>query len=67
MGKIIKVLVEKGQEVAKNQPVLIMESMKMEITLTSHFHGKVEEINVKAGEQVNAGVMMVRIEKIEGK
>lgn len=61
-GKIIKVLVELGQEVKKNQPVLIMESMKMEITQTAHFHGKVEEINVTAGQQVNAGFMMIRME-----
>lgn len=61
-GKMIKVLVELGQEVKKNQPVLIMESMKMEITQTAHFDGKVEEINVTAGQQVDAGVMMIRIE-----
>ncbi|MBF0501184.1 MAG: hypothetical protein HQM09_13685 [Candidatus Riflebacteria bacterium] len=61
-GKILKVLVELGQTVEKNQPVLIMESMKMEMTQTVHFHGKVEEICVKAGDQVNAGALMVRIE-----
>jgi len=63
-GRIIKVLVEPGQEVEKNQAVLIMESMKMEITQTAAFHGKVEEVNVKAGQQVNAGSLMVRIEPI---
>ncbi len=64
-GRIIKVLVEAGQEVEKNQPVLIMESMKMEITQNAPFHGKVEEVNAKAGQQVDAGSVMVRIEPID--
>jgi biotin carboxyl carrier protein len=63
-GRIIKVLVEPGQEVEKNQPVLVMESMKMEITQTSSFPGQVEEVNIKAGQHVNAGFLMVRIEPI---
>ena len=63
-GRIIKVLVEPGQEVEKNQPVLVMESMKMEITRTSSFHGQVEEVNIEAGQQVNAGSLMIRIEPI---
>lgn len=63
-GRIIKVLVEPGQEVEKNQPVLIMESMKMEITQNAPFHGKVEEVNARAGQQVDAGAVMVRIEPI---
>jgi biotin carboxyl carrier protein len=63
-GRIIKVLVEPGQEVEQNQPILVMESMKMEITRTSSLRGQVEEVNIKAGQQVNAGSLMVRIEPI---
>jgi pyruvate carboxylase len=63
-GRVIKVLVEPGQEVQKNQPVIIMESMKMEITQSAPFDGKVEEISVTDGQQIDAGAVLVRIEPI---
>jgi len=63
-GRILQVLSQPGQEVQENQPVIIMESMKMEITLTALFNGKVEEVNVKVGQQVDAGALLVKIEPI---
>jgi biotin carboxyl carrier protein len=62
-GKVIKIYVELGQTVQKNQPVLILESMKMENTQEAPFAGKVVEINAKVGQQVNAGAVIVKLEK----
>ena len=63
-GRVIKVLIEPGQEVYKNQPVIIMESMKMEITQSAPFDGRVEEVNVQDGQQIDAGAPLVRIEPL---
>ncbi len=61
-GKVIRIMVEKGQSVKKGQPVLILESMKMENTQESPFDGKVVEINAEEGQQVDAGAVIVRLE-----
>jgi 3-methylcrotonyl-CoA carboxylase alpha subunit len=63
-GKVIKILVEQGQQVAKGDPVLILESMKMETTQEAPFAAEVVEINAAAGEQVDAGHVIVRLEPL---
>jgi biotin carboxyl carrier protein len=63
-GKVIKILVEQGQKVAKGDPVLILESMKMETTQEAPFAAEVAEINAAAGEQVDAGHVIVRLEPL---
>jgi biotin carboxyl carrier protein len=63
-GKVIKILVEQGQRVAKGDPVLILESMKMETTQEAPFAAEVVEINAVAGEQVDAGCVIVRLERL---
>ena len=62
-GKIISVLVKKGAEVGKDQPLLIMEAMKMEMTIRAGCAGIVEELPVAAGQQVSDGALLVAIEQ----
>ncbi len=62
-GKIISVLVQKGAEVGKNQPLLIMEAMKMEMTIRAGCDGIVDELPVAAGQQVADGALLVSIEQ----
>jgi len=58
-GKIVKVLVEVGTEVKANQPLLVMEAMKMENEIRSMHTEVVKEIYVKPGESVDAGANLI--------
>jgi len=51
-GLLYKVLVKKGQEIKVNDPLFIIEAMKMESTVTSHISGKIKSITLKPGEMV---------------
>jgi 3-methylcrotonyl-CoA carboxylase alpha subunit len=61
-GKVIAVLVEKGARVEKGAPLVILEAMKMEHTITAPRAGKVAEIRFAAGEQVDEGVDLLILE-----
>ena len=54
-GTIVKVLVEEGQEVAADEPVCILEAMKMESEVRSQKAGTVSEVRVVAGQTVRSG------------
>ncbi|MCJ7815709.1 MAG: hypothetical protein MUP31_06630 [Xanthomonadales bacterium] len=54
-GVIVKLLVATGTEVVKDQPLLIMEAMKMEHTICAPTEGTVREFYFQAGEQVSGG------------
>ncbi|MBI2234988.1 MAG: acetyl/propionyl/methylcrotonyl-CoA carboxylase subunit alpha [Micavibrio aeruginosavorus] len=62
-GKIITVMVGKGDAVKKDQPLLVMEAMKMEMTIRAGCAGVVEELPVAAGQQVTDGALLVAIEE----
>lgn len=51
-GSLSKILVKKGEEIQKNQPLFVIEAMKMESTVTASTNGKVSDIILKAGEMV---------------
>lgn len=53
-GIIIKILVEVGSIVAKDQPLVVMEAMKMESEVNSPMAGKITEIHVSSGDAVQA-------------
>ncbi len=61
-GKVIKVLVNNGDEVEEGQAVLIVEAMKMEHTLRAPKAGVVQELHCEEGQQVDAGIPLVNIE-----
>ena len=60
-GKILKVLVSEGQKIKMGEPVIIMESMKMEQTIVSSADGVINSINVKEGETIEVGSGMIVI------
>lgn len=60
-GKIITVLVTQGDEVAKDQPLLIMEAMKMEMTIRAGTDGVVDELPVAENDQVSDGTLLISI------
>jgi acetyl/propionyl-CoA carboxylase alpha subunit len=53
-GKVVKVLVTVGQEVAAGAPLVVLEAMKMEHTVRAAAAGVVRELHVAVGEQVDA-------------
>ena len=61
-GKVIAVLVQKGARVEKGAPLVILEAMKMEHTITAPRAGLVSEIRFAAGEQVDEGVDLLILE-----
>jgi len=60
-GTIRKVEVTPGDEVAERQAVIIMESMKMEMTLTAPRAGAVSEVRCKVGDLVELGAVLVTL------
>jgi len=60
-GTIWKMLVEIGQQVKAGSPVLVVESMKMEIAVESPVDGRVLQIFSKEGGHVSAGQMLLII------
>ena len=61
-GKVIKVMTSAGAKVTKGQPLLILEAMKMEHTITAPADGVVKEIHYAAGEQVLEGAELISLE-----
>ncbi len=53
-----------GTEVAAGAPVLVLESMKMETVLPAPFAGRVKELLVSTGSQVETGAPLVRLEPL---
>jgi 3-methylcrotonyl-CoA carboxylase alpha subunit len=58
-GKIIALLAEPGAEVAKGAPLLVMEAMKMELTVFAPSKGKLVGYLCNTGDQVKEGVPLV--------
>ena len=63
-GKVIAVLVAEGDTVTKGQPLLTVEAMKMEHTLTASFDGKVNGLAASVGTQIQEGARLLLIEKV---
>ena len=61
-GKVLRVLVTPGQEVAARQPLVVVEAMKMENELSSPKAGVVKDVAVSAGTSVEAGRLLVVVE-----
>jgi biotin carboxyl carrier protein len=61
-GKVMRVLLNVGDEVAAHQGVLVVEAMKMQNEVQSPKAGKVVEIKVAEGQTVNAGETLAVIE-----
>ncbi len=54
-GKVLEVAGHEGQEVEAGQTVVVMEAMKMELSLHAPIDGRIEDLNVRAGDQVARG------------
>jgi biotin carboxyl carrier protein len=61
-GKIVKILVREGDRVSLKQPLVIVESMKMENELRSPADGVVKSINFGPGDLVGTDQPIIKIE-----
>jgi biotin carboxyl carrier protein len=61
-GKVTKVAVSEGEEVRRNQTLVIVEAMKMENEIKTSIDGVVAKIHVAAGALVDAEKILVEIE-----
>ena len=61
-GKVVRVLVERGQAVEAGAGLVVVEAMKMQNELKSPKSGTVVELRVEAGATVNAGELLAVIE-----
>ncbi len=60
-GIIAKLMVQEGDTVTADQPLLILEAMKMQNEIRADAPGKVQKIHVKAGQAVGGGDVLITI------
>jgi len=60
---VVRILVSEGDRVKQGQSVIVVESMKMETTLTAPSDGRVRAVNVAAGDKVMPGQILVDIDR----
>ncbi|OTB17641.1 hypothetical protein K445DRAFT_315386 [Daldinia sp. EC12] len=68
MGKVWKILVQPGELIEQDKPVIILEAMKMEIPVMpeeSHHGLKVKEVLVKEGTLVSSGTSLVLLQELD--
>ena len=58
-GLVLDIMVEAGQEIAKGDPLLILEAMKMENVIKAPGEGKIKSIEVKKGTAVDKGQLLI--------
>jgi biotin carboxyl carrier protein len=63
-GKIVEIYVKIGDVVKPDQPLLIMEAMKMENEIRATTDARVKEILVQKGASVETGAILMTFEKL---
>ncbi|MBY0243562.1 MAG: 3-methylcrotonyl-CoA carboxylase, partial [Burkholderiaceae bacterium] len=64
-GKIVAILVAAGARVAKGTPLLVMEAMKMEHTISATHDGTIEKLLYEVGDQVTDGAQLLTLNALE--
>lgn len=62
VGVVIELCTEAGAEVAQDEPVMFLESMKMELPVPAPRAGVVTELRVKEGDLVQEGDVVAVLE-----
>ena len=63
-GKVTAILVASGEKVEEGQPLLTLEAMKMEHTLTSPRRGIVSSFDIQNGQQVMEQELLMKIDPV---
>ena len=59
--EIIEVLVKEGQQIKKNDSLITLESDKSSVEVPSTHEGVIEKINIKVGDKVNKGDLILSL------
>lgn len=62
VGTVVRVNVQPGQQIQVNDPMLVLEAMKMETNITSPVAAKVKAVPVNLGDSVQSGQVLVEFE-----
>ena len=60
--EIIEILVKNGQEITKGDSIITLESDKSSVEVPTDHSGKISNINVKVGDKVSEGDLILKIE-----
>jgi biotin carboxyl carrier protein len=60
-GRVIQILAKPGDQVVKGDPVVVLEAMKMEHSLTVPVTGQVRTLDANLGQLVEQGHILVTI------
>lgn len=64
-GNIISVSVKAGDTVSKGQVLLVMESMKMETTISASRDGVIAAVSFEAGQSFDRDALLLSLEPVE--
>ena len=59
--EVIEILVKKGDQIKINDPLVTIESDKSSVEIPSTLSGKIESLEVKVGDKVSKGDLLLRI------
>ena len=62
VGKVLRLSVEAGAQVARGAELMVIESMKVEIPIKANAAGRLKEVRVKAGDQIQRNAVLAVIE-----
>ena len=60
-GMLSTILVKEGEKITKNQPLFIIEAMKMETTITANEDTTIQQVILKPGVMVNSEDLIIRL------
>ncbi|MBS1875268.1 MAG: acetyl-CoA carboxylase biotin carboxyl carrier protein subunit [Acidobacteria bacterium] len=61
-GVVVKINAQAGQQIQVNDPLVVLEAMKMETNITSPVSGKIKAMKAAVGEAVQNGQILVEFE-----
>jgi pyruvate carboxylase subunit A/propionyl-CoA carboxylase alpha chain len=65
-GSVLRIGAAVGDTVTAGQPLIWLEAMKMEHTVTAPSDGVLAELNVETGQQVDVGAVLARVDNPQG-
>ncbi len=61
-GIVVRVNVQSGQQIQKDDVLMVLEAMKMETNITAPVNGRAKSIDVQAGDSVQVNQVLVQFE-----
>lgn len=61
-GKVVSVSVSAGQDIAEGDPICVLESMKMQVSVKAHADGRIKSVRARIGSSVAKGDVIADLE-----